>query len=89
MPYRHFRSTVAADILRRYLKFKGLKIKTRDEHHGRRGLLLRSHRQAGLSIDDYTAKIHQALWEDFDALGCERPEIVLAHAAHSRNGLGS
>ena len=31
---------------------------------------------AGLSIDDYTEKYIDALWEDFDALGCERPDIV-------------
>jgi cysteinyl-tRNA synthetase len=38
--------------------------------------------EAGLSIDDYTAKYIDALWEDFDALGCERPEIVPRATRH-------
>jgi len=38
--------------------------------------------EAGLSIDDYTAKYIEALWEDFDALGCERPDIVPRATRH-------
>jgi cysteinyl-tRNA synthetase len=38
--------------------------------------------EAGVSIDDYTAKYIDALWEDFDALGCERPEIVPRATRH-------
>jgi cysteinyl-tRNA synthetase len=38
--------------------------------------------EAGLSIDDYTAKYIDALWDDFDALGCERPEIVPRATRH-------
>jgi cysteinyl-tRNA synthetase len=38
--------------------------------------------EAGLSLDDYTAKYIDALWEDFDALGCERPEIVPRATRH-------
>ena len=30
----NFRSAIAADILRRYLKFKGFQVTSRDEHHG-------------------------------------------------------
>jgi cysteinyl-tRNA synthetase len=35
-----------------------------------------------LSIDDYTAIYIAALWEDFDALGCERPEVVPRATRH-------
>src|SRR5215813_14725082 len=38
--------------------------------------------ERGLSIDDYTAKYIEALWEDFDALGCERPDIVPRATRH-------
>ncbi len=38
--------------------------------------------EAGLSIDDYTAKYIDALWEDSDALGLERPEIVPRATQH-------
>jgi cysteinyl-tRNA synthetase len=35
-----------------------------------------------LSIDDYTAKYIDALWEDFDALGNERPDVVPRATRH-------
>jgi cysteinyl-tRNA synthetase len=35
-----------------------------------------------LSLDDYTAKYIDALWEDSDALGLERPEIVPRATRH-------
>ncbi len=38
--------------------------------------------EAGLSIDDYTAKYIDALWEDFDALGNERPDVVPRATRH-------
>jgi cysteinyl-tRNA synthetase len=38
--------------------------------------------EAGLSLDDYTAKYIDALWEDFDALGLERPEVVPRATQH-------
>jgi cysteinyl-tRNA synthetase len=38
--------------------------------------------EAGLTIDEYTAKYIDALWEDFDALGCERPEVVPRATRH-------
>jgi cysteinyl-tRNA synthetase len=38
--------------------------------------------EAGVSIDDYTAKFIDALWEDFDALGCERPDVVPRATRH-------
>jgi len=38
--------------------------------------------KAGLTIDEYTAKYIEALWEDFDALGCERPDVVPRATRH-------
>jgi cysteinyl-tRNA synthetase len=38
--------------------------------------------KAGLTIDDYTAKYIDAFWEDFEALGCERPEVVPRATRH-------
>jgi cysteinyl-tRNA synthetase len=39
---------------------------------------------AGVSIDEYTATYINALWEDFDTLGCARPDIV-PRATHHIN----
>ena len=78
----NFRSNVAADILRRYLKFKGFKVKHVMNITDVEDRIIAKSQQAGLSIDDYTAKYIEALFEDFDALGCERPEIVPRATRH-------
>jgi len=78
----NFRSSVAADILRRYLKFKGFKVKHVMNITDVEDRIIAKSQQAGLSIDDYTAKYIDALWEDFDALGCERPDVVPRATRH-------
>ncbi|HZE70649.1 MAG TPA: cysteine--tRNA ligase [Pyrinomonadaceae bacterium] len=78
----NFRSTVAADILRRYLKFKGYKVTHVMNITDVEDRIIAKSQEAGLSIDDYTAKYIDALWEDFDALGCERPEVVPRATRH-------
>ena len=76
------RSTVAADILRRYLKFKGYKVTHVMNITDVEDRIIAKSQEAGLSIDEYTAKYIDALWEDFDALGCERPEVVPRATQH-------
>src|SRR2546426_553901 len=38
--------------------------------------------ESGKTIDDYTQKYIDAFWEDFDALGCERPEVAPRATKH-------
>src|SRR5918912_646106 len=38
--------------------------------------------EAGVTIDEYTARYIEALWEDFDALGCAQPDIVPRATRH-------
>jgi cysteinyl-tRNA synthetase len=78
----NFRSAVAADILRRYLKFKGFKVTHVMNITDVEDRIIAKSQEAGLTIDDYTAKYIEALWEDFDALGCERPDIVPRATRH-------
>jgi cysteinyl-tRNA synthetase len=78
----NFRSAVAADILRRYLKFKGFKVTHVMNITDVEDRIIAKSQEAGLSIDDYTAKYIDALWEDFGALGCERPDIVPRATRH-------
>ena len=78
----NFRSTVAADILRRYLKFKGFKVTHVMNITDVEDRIIAESQKAGLTIDEYTAKYIDALWEDFDALGCERPDIVPRATRH-------
>ena len=78
----NFRSNVAADILRRYLKFKGYKVTHVMNITDVEDRIIAKSQQAALSIDDYTAKYIDALWEDSDALGIERPDIVPRATRH-------
>ena len=78
----NFRSAVAADILRRYFKFKGYTVTHVMNITDVEDRIIAKSQEAGLNIDDYTAKYIDALWEDFDALGCERPEIVPRATRH-------
>ena len=83
----NFRSAVAADIVRRYLKFKGYKVTHVMNITDVEDRIIAKSQEAGLTIDEYTAKYIDALWEDFDALGCERPESRAArHPPHSGDG---
>jgi cysteinyl-tRNA synthetase len=38
--------------------------------------------ESGVAIDEYTKKYIDAFWEDFDALGCERPEVAPRATQH-------
>ena len=78
----NFRSTVAADIVRRYFKFKGFKVTHVMNITDVEDRIIAKSQEAGMTIDDYTAKYIDALWEDFDALGCERPEAVPRATRH-------
>jgi cysteinyl-tRNA synthetase len=78
----NFRSALAADILRRYLKYKGFKVMHVMNITDVEDRIIAKSQEAGLTIDDYTAKYIDALWEDFDALGCERPEIIPRATRH-------
>ena len=78
----NFRSAVAADIVRRYLKFKGYKVTHVMNITDVEDRIIAKSQEAGLTIDEYTAKYIEALWEDFDALGCERPEVVPRATRH-------
>ena len=78
----NFRSNVNADILRRYLKFKGFKVTHVMNITDVEDRIIAKSQEAGLSIDDYTAKYIEALWEDSDALGIERPDVVPRATRH-------
>ncbi len=78
----NFRSAVAADIVRRYLKFKGYRVIHVMNITDVEDRIIAKSQEAGLSIDDYTAKYIDALWEDADALGNERPDIIPRATRH-------
>jgi len=78
----NFRSNIAADIVCRYLKFKGIKVTHVMNITDVEDRIIAKSQEAGLSIDDYTAKYIDALWEDLAALGCEKPDVVPRATRH-------
>ena len=78
----NFRSALAADIVRRYLEFKGYKVTHVMNITDVEDRIIAKSQEAGLSIDDYTEKYIEALWEDSDALGFKRPDIVPRATRH-------
>lgn len=78
----NFRSAIAADIVVRYLRFKGFKVTHVMNITDVEDRIIAKSQEAGVSIDDYTAKFIDALWEDFDALGCNRPDVVPRATRH-------
>src|SRR5882757_2641729 len=78
----NFRSAIAADVLRRYLKFKGLRVTQVMNLTDVDDRIIAKAQENGKAIDDYTSKYIEAFWEDFDALGCERPEVAPRATQH-------
>jgi cysteinyl-tRNA synthetase len=79
----NFRSlAVFGDLLRRYLKYKGYQLTHVMNITDIEDRIIKFSREQGKTIDDYTAKYIEALWEDFDALGAERPDITPQATRH-------
>ncbi|HYV24653.1 MAG TPA: cysteine--tRNA ligase [Pyrinomonadaceae bacterium] len=78
----NFRSAIAADLIRRYLKFKGLRVTSVMNLTDVDDRIITQAAKAGQTLDQYTAKYIDAFWEDFDALGCERPEVAPRATRH-------
>src|SRR2546423_7213672 len=78
----NFRSAIAADLIRRYLKFKGLRVTSVLNLTDVDDRIITQAEKAGQTLDEYTAKYIEAFWEDFDALGCERPDVAPRATRH-------
>jgi cysteinyl-tRNA synthetase len=78
----NFRSAIAADVIRRYLKFKGLRVTQVMNITDVDDRIIAKAEEAGVPIDEYTGRYIEAFWEDFDALGCERPEVAPRATRH-------
>ena len=78
----NFRSTIAADLMRRYLKYKGYRVTSVMNITDVDDRIIAKAGDAGQTIDEYTARYIDAFWEDFDALGCERPDVAPRATRH-------
>jgi cysteinyl-tRNA synthetase len=78
----NFRTFVFGDVLRRYLKFKNYRVTHVFNLTDVDDRIINEARARGTSIDEFTAPFIKAFWEDFDALGNERPEITPRATRH-------
>jgi cysteinyl-tRNA synthetase len=78
----NFRTFVFGDVLRRYLKFKGYDVTHVFNLTDVDDRIINEAKARSISIDEFTAPYIQYFWEDFDALGNERPEITPRATQH-------
>lgn len=72
----NFRTFTFGDVLRRYLKFKGYQLTHVFNLTDIDDRIINEATARNISIDEFTAPYIQYFWEDFDALGLERPEVT-------------
>ena len=78
----NFRSAIYTDLLSRYLRYKGFSVTHVMNITDIEDRIIALSKEKGVTIDEYTARYIEALWEDFDALGCARPDIVPRATRH-------
>jgi cysteinyl-tRNA synthetase len=74
----NFRTFVAVDILRRYLRQSGFKLRHVMNITDVDDKIIRNSAQAGVSVKQYTAKFEKAFLEDAATLNIEQPILVRA-----------
>ena len=82
----NFRTFLHVDALRRALRLFGLSLKHVMNITDVDDKIIRNALAAGKPIGEYSAKFEQAFFEDMDALGVERPEII-ARATENIDGM--
>src|ERR1043166_5550945 len=78
----NFRSAIAADLIRRYLKFKGFHVTSVMNLTDVDDRIITQAQKTGKSVDDCTAKSIGAFWKAFARLGWDRTDFP-PHASKS------
>src|SRR5437879_8404052 len=74
----NFRTFIAVDILRRFLRQSGYKVRHVMNITDVDDKIIRNSAQAGVPVQQYTKKYEQAFLEDAATLNIEQPELVRA-----------
>ena len=74
----NFRTFIAVDILRRYLRQSGYKVRHVMNITDVDDKIIRNSAQAGIPVQQYTATYEKAFLEDAAALNIEQPQLVRA-----------
>ena len=72
----NFRTFLHVDVLRRVARLNGMRLKHVMNITDVDDKIIRNAAIAGMPIDQYTQKFERAFFEDMEALGVERPEII-------------
>src|SRR6202046_1622049 len=72
----NFRTFLQLDVLRRFWKLEGRKIEQVMNITDVDDKIIRNAAAAHMKIGEYTKKYELAFFQDLDALGCQRPEII-------------
>ena len=78
----NFRAYMFEDLLKRYLKYKGLKVKHVMNITDIDDKTIRDSIKEGISLKEFTARYEKAFFEDIDSLGIERADIYPAATEH-------
>jgi cysteinyl-tRNA synthetase len=81
----NFRAYVCQDILRRYLKYKGFKVKQVMNLTDVDDKTIRGARREGISLSEYTERYVKAFFEDIKALNIEPVEFYPRATEHIRD----
>ena len=78
----HARAMVVFDVVARYLRWRGFEVTYARNITDIDDKIIRRAAENGESIDDLTERYIGAMYEDFDALGIERPDLEPRATAH-------
>src|SRR6516165_1539636 len=78
----NFRTFLQIDVLRRYLKLTGIRVRHVMNITDVDDKIIRNAAAAGIPISEYTPKFVAAFFEDLDALRVERPEQIARATEH-------
>jgi cysteinyl-tRNA synthetase len=78
----NFRTFVAVDVLRRYLRQSGFQLLHVMNITDVDDKIIRNANQRGVALGEYTKKFEQAFLEDMETLGIERPERISRATEH-------
>ena len=78
----NFRTFLQIDVLRRFLKLTGTKVRHVMNITDVDDKIIRNAAAAGVSISEYSAGFEAAFFEDLEALRVERPEIIARATEH-------
>jgi cysteinyl-tRNA synthetase len=78
----NFRTFLQIDVLRRYLKLTGMRMRHVMNITDVDDKIIRNAAERGIPISEYTSRFIDAFFEDLGSLGVERPEVIARATEH-------